>query len=312
MATPTRVSEATRNSAAIRVIEPPNYITLCWCTDSHIKASAVEHPENESISGPRYLYTSKQGVQQFADYVDTLKPELAIHTGDIADGSELHNSYAHFMECWNSITNTHTRKEFVIGNHDIHGLYNRNDCARDLKRSGKTAIAGSKFNQSFSCRNGLNAVRVIMVDSTRYNDEDATYSGYCPQAVRDWIAAELATCAETNVLMFMHSAPPEYNILSGSDPVFIKADADALYAVVQAAIAARPGLRVTCFTGHDHGWGELVTKTTYPNFTCYVGGSGIADYAPGIIGNGGFFVVKIYADRFEFTKIDKVYPYPAS
>ena len=77
-------------------------------------------------------------------------------------------------------------------------------------------------------------------------------------------------------------------------------------------LAANPNHKISCFAGHDHGYGDIriVNRAGWANWTCYVGRKAIVDYDQASPYCGGFMVIKINeAGNFVIEEIDKIFPY---
>lgn len=282
-------------------------IKIAWSSDVHMNSVAVASPETPTIAGPRYLHTSKQALNQYVDYVNDNVFDLAVCTGDLVEDED---GMVDFMEHWVNIKSS-VRSELVIGNHEIS--LGKAALATGLGYGDSAEIAGSKFNQSFEItENGVSAL-ILMVDSSQYDPLRSAYTGYCPEDVRTWIAGVLAASTTTNVLLFMHHSPKQYDFETVDGPVFDPDDAIALDAVFQADLVTNPTRKIKVFAGHDHGYGDVIEKTKAgfgEEWDCYINRKAIVDYAPGISGNGGFAIIKLTANgNITFELIDKIFPY---
>jgi hypothetical protein len=263
----------------------------------HFKTDVLDDPEAEGaiVGGDLYLYTMDDKLKNLVALANADPPTMAVATGDIV---HIDDSYASFANIWDTL-DASIRKAVTLGNHEWYT--SQETIESGLGYDAEPENAGSKFNQSFRIDHKGFPVRVIMLDDTNgYGDDGDSYLGACPEAVRNWIADELAACDERIVLIFAHMSPHTY---ADDPPSFIEEDALALKAVVDAAVESR-GLKVFGFFGHEHG-ANVQTYDIWQNFPGYIG--------PALVENetADFVKIDVYSNgTVGLTEIPVVYPYP--
>ena len=284
-----------------------NVIKIGWMTDNHILSTAVEDPETPTIvGGLRYLHTSKQCTRQAIDYFNAENVDLIIDTGDIIDDPD---AMAHFMEEWSRGI---AKKELTIGGHDLGGnnvIETRATLVSGFGYGEYPVNGGSPFNQSFVLNNEAGVVvRIILLDANKYTGEGYTLSGQFTAETLTWLGGILSASQENNIFIFLHYAPHTWD----ENEIFEQASAEAINQLVADDLIANPSHRISCFAGHDHGYGDIriVNRPGWANWTCYVGRKSIVDYDQSSPYCGGFMIIRINeAGNFVIEEIDKIFPY---
>lgn len=251
-------------------------LSIYWTTDIHLRAAMDGNPGAVgAVSGYKYYYDGGRRLQAFVDAVNTNKPHLAMATGDLVDTYSVDN-FNLFNSKWTTL-DASVKKELTLGNHDLdQAVYS--DVVSQLGYTGRTVVANSHFNTSFSISNSKFGAKVLVVDT----NIDATLAhvsttiGALQQDALDWIQSEALAATEKVLLIFSHHAP--HMVTLGW---FDAASAAATKAMLDAVIADRPGMKIIWFSGHLHGVYNADVYTTYGGSILGIRGKCSVDHNPG-------------------------------
>lgn len=213
---------------------PPRPYTIYVITDTHIG------------SGGDLTLADK--VRRFAERVTEDRPDMAIHLGDIYDTTD---QRALFLSAWSRITGVY--KKAILGNHewDPDGLTD-SDLEESLGYQEKVENGGSRFNQTFVLDGAGWPLRIILLDST-FNSSNKREKVFTNVRMHSdtpaWFESVLDEAEEEVILIFTHAGPHliAHNYYADTD------QANALAAIVDAKVSARPKTVVRWFFGHYHG-----------------------------------------------------------
>ena len=248
-------------------VEPPDdAITVYWTTDSHLY-SPLDGGPGEDPNGPnaevgtRHFWKAPARLRQFVQAVNAAPQcDLVAHTGDMLQRG---TDWGYFTQWWDDI-NLPVPQVLTPGNHDFAGS-DYETVVAGLGLDGQPEIAGSKLNHSFRVERGDHAYRMIVADTNYledYSHGSITAMRFHPDGL-DWIASELASCPEDDVIIWTHGAIHEF---LGH---FYEPSAQSFRSVVEAAQAARPALRVSCLFGHYHRTTMRVWESLGPRLPGY-------------------------------------------
>lgn len=274
-------------------------VRIYWATDSHYDHAVEGDPDapGSIVVGTRRLYTAGAKLRHFVDLANASGAEAVIHTGDMIDKHA--QSVDEAVAIWDGLT---VPSYVTPGNHDFQNGPTYAQWVTALGYGGRTENAGSAFNHSASVERDGFAVRLITLDSN-INDQgnhQSLIAGRLHADARSWLASELSSCPEDDVIIAIHHGPQD--VASG---YFNASDADAYRLVVEAAVDSR-GLKVHTLFGHNH-------SRTSPMKYLALGGKVPGILAPPVVDHipGRFGVINIFPSGKVWTYGgDLFYPYP--
>lgn len=271
-------------------------LRITWLTDTHTWSEVDDQPEHPlaTSGGDLYFYTAGKKLTQAIDYITSNPPHFTLHTGDM---QERGRDFPFFMDFWGDIPGP---KALTLGNHDVAFTVEAGETKHDVAaagfgRAGAPLLGGSRFNQSIPLSgNGVNA-RLLILDTNIHDTglHEAASKGYLQAPALTWLAGELAASPEDIILIASHHGPHSW--WSGR---FDQADAEAIAALVDAEVAARPNRRIRGIFGHWHIHHHVRTFDNLgPNFPALL--------APCMVDRIDASFLDLYVDRDGYLTWDK-------
>lgn len=276
-------------------IEPDENLKIYVITDNHLRLGVDGKPSDpNAIDGSRYYYASNSKLRGFVDAVNTEKPNLALHLGDMVDSPA---DFTFFNEWWGKVT---VPKELTIGNHDFDD-YNYEGIVQAVGYDTRPEIAYSKFNRSFRVESNGVSARIIMLDTNYVGTEHANTGrgAIRSSSVFTWLETEINNATEDHILLCSHHGAHFYNYPI-EWPYFVESHAYKIRDIVNNS-----GKKVVGLFGHHHA----ADITEFNNLGANFPGYRLPDSI--YFENGHFTEITLTKSGLNMKIRDLRYPYPS-
>lgn len=170
------------------------------------------------------MHDGVERVTAFAEAMNKLTPDFVLQCGDFCVPHERNKD---FLAAWNKIA---CPRYHVLGNHDMDGGFKREQTAAFYGMSG--------LHYTFDA----GPIHGIVLDGNEPGGKGKGYAHFIGKAQQAWLAEELARDAKPAII-FVHQPI--------DDPPTVE-NATEVRAVLENAIAKKPGCVLAVFAGHLH------------------------------------------------------------
>lgn len=195
-------------------------VLKAWATDTpHLLRFGIITDVHHDI-----MPDAIERIRTFGAEMERASADFVLQCGDFCQPKPENQA---FLDVWNQIR---TPKYHVLGNHDMDGRVRREDTVRFYGMPGRHYVFEA------------GAFRGIVLDGNEPGGKSKGYARFVAKEQLEWLAVELGRDAKP-ALLFIHQP------LDDAEGV---ENAPEVSAVLQEALAKRPGCVAAVFSGHLH------------------------------------------------------------